>query len=138
MLFNEAMQLFVGKHDFKNFARILDTDIVDTRRTVKRIDVTSKGKVIMCEIRGLSFLWHQVRKMIGAASDVTNGRKNLTDIKKGLNGHKVDFTMAKAEFLTLSNIKYDNIEIEKVRNERNMRIKYELSKNDNFFWKEFL
>ena len=46
--------------------------------------------------------------------------------------------MAKAEFLTLSNIKYDNIEIEKVRNERNMRIKYELSKNDNFFWKEFL
>ena len=138
VLFNKAMQLFVGKHDFRNFARILDTDIVDTRRTVKRIDVTSKGKVIMCEIRGLSFLWHQVRKMIGAASDVTNGRKNLTDIKKGLNGHKVDFTMAKAEFLTLSNIKYDNIEIEKVRNERNMRIKYELSKNDNFFWKEFL
>ena len=92
----------------------------------------------MCEIRGLSFLWHQVRKMIGAASDVTNGRKNLTDIEKGLSGHKVDFTMAKAEFLTLSNIKYDNIVIEKVRNERNMRIKYELSKNDNFFWKEFL
>ena len=56
VLFNEAMQLFVGKHDFKNFARILDTDIVDTRRTVKRIDVTSKGEVIMCEIRGLSFL----------------------------------------------------------------------------------
>ena len=76
--------------------------------------------------------------MIGAASDVTSGRKNLTDIKSGLNGHRIDFTMAKAEFLTLSNIKYDNIEIEKVRNERNMRIKYELSKNDNFFWKEFL
>ena len=44
--------------------------------------------------------------------------------------------MAKAEYLTLSNIKYDHMEIEKVRNERNMRIKYELSKNDNFFWKE--
>ena len=138
VLFNDAMQLFVGKHDFKNFARILDTDVVDTRRTVKQIDVTSNGKIIMCKIRGVSFLWHQVRKMIGAASDVTNGRKTLIDIKKGLNGDKVDFTMSKAEFLTLSNIKYDNIEIEKVRNERNMRIKYELSKTDNFFWKEFL
>tara|TARA_Y100001958_G_C21090077_1_gene443464 strand:- start:36 stop:806 length:771 start_codon:yes stop_codon:yes gene_type:complete len=138
VLFNEAMQLFVGKHDFRNFARILDTDNIDTRRTIKRIDITSRGKVIMCEIRGLSFLWHQVRKMIGAATDVTSGRKNLIDIERGLNGHKIDFTMAKAEFLTLSNIKYDNIEIERVRNERNMRIKYELSKNDNFFWKEFL
>lgn len=137
-LFNEAMQLFVGKHDFRNFARILDTDIVDTRRTVEQIDVTSKGEVVICQIRGISFLWHQVRKMIGAASDVTNGRKDLSDIEKALNGDKIDFTMAKAEFLTLSNIKYDNIEIEKIRNERNMRIKYELSKSDNFFWKEFL
>ena len=46
--------------------------------------------------------------------------------------------MAKADFLTLSDIKYDNIKLEEVRNERNMRIKYELSKTDNFFWKEFL
>ena len=132
------MQLFVGKHDFRNFARVLDDDIIDTRRTVKQINVISKGKIIICEIRGLSFLWHQVRKMIGAACDVTNGRKKLIDIKKGLNGEKVDFTMAKAEFLTLSNIKYDNIEIEEVRNERIMRAKYELSMSDKFFWKEFL
>ena len=58
------------------------------------------------------------------------------DIKKGLNGEKIDFTMAKAEFLTLSNIKYDGIKIEKIRNERIMRVKYELSKSDTFFWKE--
>ena len=46
--------------------------------------------------------------------------------------------MAKAEFLTLTSIKYDDIKIETVKNERIMRNKYELSKNDNFFWKEFL
>ena len=28
VLFNEAMQLFVGKHDFKNFARILDLSLI--------------------------------------------------------------------------------------------------------------
>ena len=137
-LFNEAMQLFVGKHDFTNFARVLDADIVDTRRTVKEINVTSRGKVIMCEIKGISFLWHQVRKMIGAASDVTYGRKYLNDIEKGLSGEKIDFTMAKAEFLTLTDIKYNDVEIETVKNERIMRNKYELSKNDNFFWKELL
>ena len=74
--------------------------------------------------------------MIGAATDVTNGRRELDDIKKGLNGEKIDFTMAKAEFLTLSNIKYDGIKIEKIRNERIMRVKYELSKSDTFFWKD--
>ena len=135
-LFTRAMQLFIGKHDFKNYARILESDIVDTRRTINKIKVTTKGNVLVCEIIGLSFLWHQVRKMIGAATDVTNGRRELDDIKKGLNGEKIDFTMAKAEFLTLSNIKYDGIKIEKIRNERIMRVKYELSKSDTFFWKE--
>tara|TARA_X000001036_G_scaffold406762_1_gene415694 strand:- start:2384 stop:3154 length:771 start_codon:yes stop_codon:yes gene_type:complete len=135
-LFTEAMQLFVGKHDFKNFARILEADIVDSRRTIDKIKVSAKDSVLICEITGLSFLWHQIRKMIGAAIDVTNGRKKLDDIKKGLNGEKIEFTMAKAEFLTLSEVRYDGIKIEKVRNERIMRVKYELSKNDNFFWKE--
>ena len=46
--------------------------------------------------------------------------------------------MAKAEFLTLNNIEYENIVIEKVKNERNMRKKYELSRSDNFFWEELL
>ena len=41
--------------------------------------------------------------MIGAATDVTQGRKELIDIEKGLHGERIDFTMAQAEFLTLSN-----------------------------------
>ena len=137
-LFDRAMQLFVGKHDFRNFARILESDNIDTRRSVNSIETSMQNNVIMCKIKGLSFLWHQVRKMIGAATDVTQGRKELIDIEKGLHGERIDFTMAQAEFLTLSNIEYDEIEIEKVRNERIMKIKYEISKNDNFFWKELL
>ena len=137
-LFDEAMQIFVGKHDFKNFARILETDTIDTRRRVDRIETIVQNEVIICKIKGLSFLWHQVRKMIGAASDVAQGRKKLSDIKKGLNGEKIDFTMAPPEFLTLSNIEYDKIKIENIRNERIMSIKYEMSKNDTLFWKELL
>ncbi len=137
-LFNKAIQLFVGKHDFKNFARILEKDSVDTRRKINSIDIISKGNILICEIKGISFLWHQVRKMIGAATDVTHGRREIIDIKKALNGEKIEFTMAKAEFLTLNNIEYENIVIEKVKNERNMRKKYELSRSDNFFWEELL
>ena len=132
------MQLFVGKHDFKNFARVLETDTIDTRRCVDEIENIVQNDVIICKIKGLSFLWHQVRKMIGAASDVTQGRKKLSDIEKGLEGEKIDFTMAPPEFLTLSNIEYDKIKIENVKNERIMKIKYEISKNDTFFWKELL
>ena len=71
------MQLFVGKYDFKNFARILKSDNIDTRRHVNRIETIVQNNVIMCKIKGLSFLWHQVRKMIGAATDVTQGRKKI-------------------------------------------------------------
>ena len=46
--------------------------------------------------------------------------------------------MASPEFLTLTNIEYDKIKIENVRNERIMKIKYEISRNDTFFWKELL
>ena len=53
-------------------------------------------------------------------------KKRNIDIKKALNGEKIEFTMAKAEFLTLNNIEYENIVIEKVKNERNMR------KNTNY------
>tara|TARA_B100000945_G_scaffold45810_1_gene31528 strand:- start:2360 stop:3130 length:771 start_codon:yes stop_codon:yes gene_type:complete len=135
-LFDKAMQLFVGKHNFRNFARILESDTIDTRRKVNKIENIVQKNVIICKIKGLSFLWHQVRKMIGAATDVTQGRRKLTDIKNGLNGGKIDFTMAPAEYLTLSNIQYDEIKIRNVKNERMMRNKYELSKNDTFFWKE--
>tara|TARA_B100001250_G_scaffold128466_1_gene109360 strand:- start:59 stop:829 length:771 start_codon:yes stop_codon:yes gene_type:complete len=137
-LFDKAMQLFVGKHDFRNFARILESDTIDTRRCINNIETIVQNNVIMCKIKGLSFLWHQVRKMIGAAIDVIQGRKKLVDIKKGLEGEKIDFTMAPAEFLTLSNIEYDKIKIENVRNERIMKNKYEISKNNTFFWKELL
>ena len=111
---------------------------MDTRRKINSIDIISKGNILICEIKGISFLWHQVRKMIGAATDVTHGRREIIDIKKALNGEKIEFTMAKAEFLTLNNIEYENIVIEKVKNERNMRKKYELSRSDNFFWEELL
>ena len=42
-------------------------------------------------------------------------KKKIIDIKKALNGEKIEFTMAKAEFLTLNNIEYENIVIEKVK-----------------------
>ncbi len=137
-LFDKAMQLFVGKHDFRNFARILESDTIDTRRCINRIETIVQNNVIMCKIKGLSFLWHQIRKMIGAAIDVTQGRKKLVDINKGLEGEKIDFTMAAAEFLTLSTIEYDDIKMESNRYERIMRIKYEIAKNDTFFWKKLL
>ncbi len=39
-------------------------------------------------LEGRSFLWHQVRTMVGAASDVCRGARTIEDIKMALEGEQ--------------------------------------------------
>jgi len=134
--FSKNMQLFVGKFDFKHFAKLYENEVTDTKRTIKNIEIKLKDDIIICNIVGKSFLWHQIRKMIGAAMDVAQGRKTHKDITDALNGKKIEFSMARPEFLTLINIEYENINIQNIKNERIMKYNYELTKNNSLFWKE--
>ena len=134
--FNKTMQLFVGKNDFKQFAKLSENDDTETKRKIKKIKTTLKDDIITCNIIGKSFLWHQIRKMIGAAIDVAQGRKTHEDIINALDGEKIEFSMARPEFLTLISIEYENIQIQNIKNERIMRYNYEITKNNSLFWKE--
>ena len=134
--FSEVMQLFVGEFDFEHFAKLYENDVTNTKRTIKKIETTLKDDIIICNIIGKSFLWHQIRKMIGAAIDVAQGRKTRKDIIDALDGKKIEFSMARPEFLTLINIEYQNIHIQNIKNERIMKYNYEFTKNNSIFWKE--
>jgi len=134
--FSKTMQLFVGKMDFKYFTKLSENDINDTKRTITNIKTILKDDIIICDIIGKSFLWHQIRKMIGAAIDVAHGRKTTNDIINALEGKRIEFSMARPEFLTLIKIEYKNINIQTIKNERIMRYNYELTKNNSLFWKE--
>jgi tRNA pseudouridine38-40 synthase len=67
----DALQSFVGTHDFTGFCRLEpDTDPV---RTVTAVDVARRGPLLVIDVRGESFLWNQVRRMVEAARRVAKG-----------------------------------------------------------------
>ncbi|MGD1997881.1 MAG: tRNA pseudouridine(38-40) synthase TruA [Candidatus Dependentiae bacterium] len=72
--FDEALQQFVGTHDFSSFARLED-ERKDPQRTVDRIVVTPLPEydALRVQISGKTFLQYQIRRMIGAALRVIPG-----------------------------------------------------------------
>ncbi len=76
--FEKALQLFIGKHDFRSFCKVEDDD----RSTIRTIDAVSLRKIsgwdmLQITIKGKSFLHFQIRRMVGYALDVAR-RKNLS------------------------------------------------------------
>ena len=70
--FTEALQAFVGTHNFTAFSRI-ENEEKDPMRTVDAITVESfpEHGAVRVAISGKTFLQYQIRRMIGAALRVT-------------------------------------------------------------------
>ncbi|KPU63030.1 pseudouridine synthase [Thermococcus sp. EP1] len=120
-LFNEGIdliklkscaELFIGEHDFSNFARL--EEFKNPVRIVRRIDVVPRGKIIMIEIEGESFLWEMVRRIVTALKLCGMGILSEEEISFMLK-EKVDKKLppASPENLVLWEIKYENIEFKK-------------------------
>lgn len=67
-----ALQLYVGEHDFASFCK-LDKD--EKKPTTRRLDKITVKKInrfnmLRIEIKGKSFLRYQIRRMVGYALDV--------------------------------------------------------------------
>ncbi len=57
----EAMQLFVGKHNFRNFSKRNEKN---PNREIISVDLKCENNVLIFTIVGQSFLWNMVRKMV--------------------------------------------------------------------------
>lgn len=68
---DDALQPFVGTHDFTGFARLEPG--VDPRRTVFEATARREGAFVLVDVRGESFLWNQVRRMVEAARRTASG-----------------------------------------------------------------
>jgi len=62
-LMREAAQKFIGRHNFKNFCK--DEGKRETIRTIDSIEITQSGDLLTFEFKAKSFLWHQIRKIMG-------------------------------------------------------------------------
>jgi len=102
-----AFALFEGEHDFGAFARMEAGR--DPRRRVDVARLSARGPMWQFTVRGDSFLWNQVRRMVAAALAVARGEAELEDVRRGLAGERVELGTAPAEGLVLQDVEYDGL-----------------------------
>ena len=99
----EAINLFVGEHDFTNFARL------DGRNPIRKIlkAKVSGSRILKIDFEGKSFLWNQVRRMVAAAEKAGRGEISIGELENAINGKsKINFGISPPENLLLVNLYY--------------------------------
>ena len=74
-----AAQLFLGSHNFTNFARVRDKN---PWRNILAIRIGEENGFACLEVKAESFLWHQVRCMAAALSLVGSGEAGVDSVAK--------------------------------------------------------
>ncbi len=110
-----AATLFKGRHDFKRFARVK----TGTVKTIDSIDLSKIAPFVTLDVKGQSFLWSMVRRIVAAIILYSKGDAERAEIQAALAGEEIDFGLAPAAPLTLIDVRYDfdfkEIYTEKVR-----------------------
>lgn len=73
-----AAQALIGKHDFSTF-RAANCQANSPIRTLDELSVTRDGEEFTVETRARSFLYHQVRNMVGTLALVGSGQWSVGD-----------------------------------------------------------
>lgn len=108
----EAATVFIGRHDFTSF-RDTECQAKSPIRTVDGIDIETheilNGQEIIFHTRGMSFLHHQVRNMVGTLTLVGEGKWNANDVKNALDAkdRKAGGPTAPSDGLYLVKINYE-------------------------------
>lgn len=69
----------LGKHDFSAFMAE-GSDVIDTNRTVKYLEIVRNGDLVEIRICADGFLYNMVRIIVGTLIDVAQGRRAPEDI----------------------------------------------------------
>ena len=102
-----VLGIFVGEHDFSNFARI--EPLKNPTRTIDNIIVSKCRDYFVIDFFAQTFLWHQIRRIIAAVEKTGQGKLTTEQISQALHHPEqtVDFGIASPEPLLLQDIVYD-------------------------------
>jgi tRNA pseudouridine38-40 synthase len=109
----EAAKVFIGRHDFTSF-RDTECQAKSPIRTVDGIDIETcnilNGQEIIFHTRGMSFLHHQVRNMVGTLTLVGEGKWSVNDVQIALDAkdRKAGGPTAPSDGLYLVSIDYNS------------------------------
>ena len=106
-LMKEAAILLEGKHDFSAF-RSVDCQSKSAIKTIQKVEVKRKRKLIYIRVIAKSFLMSQVRIIAGTLVDIGLKKKTTEDITEALKERKRNLAgpTAPAHALVLEDIKY--------------------------------
>ncbi|NLN71566.1 MAG: tRNA pseudouridine(38-40) synthase TruA [Thermoplasmatales archaeon] len=102
-----CLKLFEGKHDFRNFSK---QDGKSTETEIESISMEWGDGTAVIRFQARFFLWHLIRRIVGAVSAVGRGNAALEDAQRALDGESISFGTARADALTLVDIIYKNVE----------------------------
>lgn len=77
----EALQLFVGSHDFHAFTANRGTAPGDTVRRIEAIRIAQTGRSLRLTFEGGGFLYKMVRMLTGAGIRVAQGRASIDTLR---------------------------------------------------------
>jgi tRNA pseudouridine38-40 synthase len=78
--FEEAVRLLVGRHDWASFT-VVNPEKISTVRTISRVSCRHRRSGVDIDFVGDGFLRYQVRRMVGAALEVGQGRRQVADLQ---------------------------------------------------------
>jgi tRNA pseudouridine38-40 synthase len=102
-----AVELFLGTHSFRAFAKKRGNEIDETFiRTIHRSELRRCGRKITYLTEGEGYLYKMVRRMVGALVDIGCGRRSPNDLAAALHSGLASFQAAPAQGLTLTRVLY--------------------------------
>ncbi len=76
----EGAKYLLGNHDFSSF-RGAGCQALSPIKTLDKLDIVTNGDEIDFIVEARSFLYHQVRNMVGTLKSVGDGKFSPTDVK---------------------------------------------------------
>jgi tRNA pseudouridine38-40 synthase len=102
-----AAGLFIGEHNFQNFARV--EPLKNPIRTIDNIVIVEKKDFLILDFYAQTFLWNQIRRIVSALEKRGKGVLSNEQIRDALENPdaKVDFQVVAPEPLILKDVMYD-------------------------------
>ena len=109
----KVYKLFIGVHDFLSFTGRLAPRDISTNREIRHISHVENEKSLEFRIIGKSFLYQQVRRMIGSFLLLMKGKITINQLSDMIDNPKKGAInlLPSSKGLYLSNIKYDGVKI---------------------------
>ena len=109
-LMRSASAALLGEHDFRGYTEEVGPEVLNTKRTLHRVEVEQVDDEIRFTVQGTAFLRGMMRRMAGMLFEIGRGHRPLKDCARLLTEERDRMqwpVVLPAKGLTLMEVRYD-------------------------------